>query len=140
MIHILFLKKLCSKIFYKKMTQKAESYVILWKSQEKSFAGCDSSYSMIYLTWLEYFASVFPGIYFYHSFYSIVWNSDQFKGKGFLFQVYHCMSLLSKHIIFWKIWMSNLFHFVDLDGTILNLIRKFANKTKACNWCFQFFF
>ena len=38
----------------------------------KSFAGCDPSYNMIYLTWLEYFASVFPGIYFYHSFYGMV--------------------------------------------------------------------
>ena len=44
------------------MTQKAERYVTLWKSQGKSFTGCDPSYNMIYLTWLEYFASVFPGI------------------------------------------------------------------------------
>ena len=34
--------------------------------------------------------------------------------------------------------MSSLFQFVDLDGAILNLIRKFANNTKMCNWCFQF--
>ena len=68
------------------MTQKAERYVTLWKSQGKSFAGCDPSYNMIYLTWLEYFASVFLGIYFYHSFYGMVWNSDQFKGRGYFFK------------------------------------------------------
>ena len=88
----------------------------------KSFAGSEPSYNMIYLTWLEQFASIFPGICFYHSFYSMVWNSDQFN---------NC-------IYFWIIWMSSLFQFVDLDGAILNLIRKFANNTKMCNWCFQF--
>ena len=75
MIHMLFVKHLCCKIFHKIMTQKAERYVTLWKSQGKSFAGCDTSYNMIYLTWLEYFASVFPGSYFYHSF---LWHGLKF--------------------------------------------------------------
>ena len=73
-------KHLCSKIFQKIITKTAERYVTLWKSLGKSFAGSEPSYNMIYLTWLEQFASIFPGICFYHSFYSMVWNSDQFKG------------------------------------------------------------
>ena len=68
------------------MTQKAERYLLLWKSQGKSFAGSDPSYNMIYLTWVEYFASIFPGIRFYHSFYDIVLNSNQFKGRNYFFK------------------------------------------------------
>ena len=58
------------------MTQKAERYATLWESLGKSFAGSDTSYNMIYLTWSEYFAPTFPGIFLYHSFYGMVWNSD----------------------------------------------------------------
>ena len=75
-IHMLFVKHLCSKIFHKIMTQKAERYATLWESLGKSFAGSDTSYNMIYLTWSEYFASTFPGIFLYQSFYGMVWNSD----------------------------------------------------------------
>ena len=64
---------------------KAERYVTLWKSHRKIFAGCDPSFKMIYLTWLEYFASVLSGIYFYHFFYDMVWNSHQFKRRGATF-------------------------------------------------------
>ena len=50
------------------MTQKAEKYLTLWKSLKKNFAGFDPSYYMIYVTWFEWFASIFPRISFYHSF------------------------------------------------------------------------
>ena len=48
--------------------------------------------------------------------------------------------IIKQTYLFLKNLNSSLFHFFDLDATILNLNQKFANKTKMCSWCFQIFF
>ena len=62
------------------MTQKAEKCLKLWKSLKKSFTDFDPSYHMIYFTWLEYFASIFPEICFYlplKTWFEILTNSRE---------------------------------------------------------------
>ena len=65
-----------------------------------------------------------------------------FQGKRVRFQVWHYLWLFSRHIIIIILLLLLLlllllkakcpvFHFLDLDGTILNLIQKFAKKTKV---------
>ena len=132
-IYMLFVKHLCSNIFHKMVCYTLKKS---WKEFCWFWTIIQHDLSHLVGTLCFYFSRNLLLSF-------LLWHGLKFwpiQGKGLLFQVNHCLSLLSKHIYFWKIWMSSLFHFVDLDGTILNLIRKFANKTKMCNWCFQFFF
>ena len=103
----------------------------------KSFAGFNPSYHMIYLTWLEQLASIFPGICFCHFFYYL----------------YHCLSLLSKLIyFFWTLNNSSFILFIwmgqfpsDLkmckEGQNLHtlMFSVFLLKTPArlCNLCLE---
>ena len=58
------------------MTQKTKKYLKLWNFLRKSFADFDPSYHMIYLTWLDNLASIFPEIIF-KSRFEILTNSRE---------------------------------------------------------------
>ena len=92
---MLFVKHLCSKTFHKIMTQIAETYVTPWKSLGHATWFISLGWNSL-LLFFRRFASII-----------LLWHGLKFwpiQGKGLLFQVYHCLSLLSKHIYFWKIW------------------------------------
>ena len=85
------------------------------------FANLDSSHHMIYLSWLVLFPSTFSGVCFYYSFWGMIWNISQIKEKGLHFQVYHCLLTFIWHIFCWMLNVP-IFHFLDRDGRIWNLI------------------
>ena len=115
---------------------EAKYFTTLWHEKLKDMSSFEKVWERVLLvlthhpTWI-----ISPDgnslLLFFQEFASIIsfiaWF-DQFKERGLFFQVYDCLSLLSKHL------------FLKNQNVQSFLIRKFANKTKICNWCFQFLF
>ena len=94
---------------------------------EKCFAVFDQSSCAIYLMWYQ------PLLFFWR-FSSIilfmVWlqDSSQIKGRGYIFMS-SIVCWCSAEVIFFQLKAEYLvFHFLDLDGTILNLFKLKINK------------
>ena len=101
---------------------------------EKCFAVFDQSSCAIYLMW-------YRPLLFFWGFSSIIlfmaWlqDSSQIKGMGYIFMS-SIVCWCSAEVIFFQLKAEYLvFHFLDLDGTILNLIKP---KIKKC-WNFHRF-
>ena len=88
---------------------------------EKYFASFDQSSHAIYLTgyWSLLFFWEFSSII---PFMVCIQNSCQIKGRGYIFMS-SIVCLRSAEVIFFQLKAKySVFHFLDLDGTILNLI------------------
>ena len=96
---------------------------------EKCFAVFDQSRRVVYLTWY-WPLFFFPGIFFYQSFYSMTSRFQSNQGEGVHFHVYHHLLTFSRSNFFQLKARYLVFNFLDLDGTILNLIKSKMNKKR----------
>ena len=130
-----------TKYLTKIITQKAQKYLTLWmKNSEKEFCwfwpimpnDLSHLFGIVCLFFFQEFAFIIP----FKAWFEILTNS---KEVG-------TFSSLSLPVIIKQTYLfvfkseCPVFHFVNLDGTTLNLIQKIANKTKMCHWYFRFFF
>ena len=137
-IYILFVKHLCSKIFHKIMTQKrlkgmphfekvCERVLLVLTHHTTWFISLGWNSLLLFF---QEFVSIIP----FMAWFEILTNSRE----GVTFSSLSLTVIIKQTYLFLKN-LNVQFHFVDLDETVLNLIWKLANKTKMCNWCFQFF-
>ena len=130
-----------TKYFTKIITQKAQKYLTLWmKNSEKEFFWfwpiipnyLSHLFGIVCLFFFQEFAFIIP----FKAWFEIITSS---KEVGTFSSLLLPVIIKQTYLFVFKSECP-VFHFVNLDGTILNLIQKFANKTKMCHWYFRFFF